>query len=293
MRYHLTICALLFSTAVFAQTQVDVKSSIDWTNMELKAQTMLNLASANIKLPSGRVQAEDIIEAEYPRIIRPIVMDLPVDSSRTLGDLLYAGEITLISVDSLSRPSKNIPPALSADLVFLSASYAISLKNISEKLGAHSRSAPVWQPLTPVQSPAYTGIVIIANEKLPVHGRNSLSLVQPCLFPKIWDSDMNLIYDKNVTNPNSTVIVRYVSADAIFRATPSGMDKELEGFVGPNPLRIIAKGAFGVRPTDPIIDKDDALLILSSEANLKLLGEARIVIVLDADLLMHPVGEAH
>jgi hypothetical protein len=43
----------------------------------------------------------------------------------------------------------------------------------------------------------------------------------------------------------------------------------------------MARGLFGVLPTDPVIDREDALLILSSENNRKLLNEGRIVIVLD------------
>jgi hypothetical protein len=50
-------------------------------------------------------------------------------------------------------------------------------------------------------------------------------------------------------------------------------------------LRIIASGIFGVRPTDPIIDRDDALLIISSENNRRLLREGKVVIVLDDSVI--------
>jgi hypothetical protein len=65
------------------------------------------------------------------------------------------------------------------------------------------------------------------------------------------------------------------------RSTPSGIDPSLIPLVGENPLRIIARGIFGVQPTDPIIDGEDAGLILSNEANRRLLREGRVVIVLD------------
>jgi hypothetical protein len=51
--------------------------------------------------------------------------------------------------------------------------------------------------------------------------------------------------------------------------------------VGSNPLRIIARGVFGIDPTDPVIDRDDALLILSTENNRRLLREGRVVLVLN------------
>jgi len=49
--------------------------------------------------------------------------------------------------------------------------------------------------------------------------------------------------------------------------------------IGGDPLRIVARGLFGVSPTDPIIADIDALRILSSPENRALLREGRIVIV--------------
>jgi hypothetical protein len=291
MKKYLTMSLLLLNTAIFSQTYFDVRSSVDWTTMEIKTQTAFSLASANIKLPGGRVQAEEIIAAEYPRIIRPLILNIPVDSSHTIGDLLDSGEITLRQIDALSRPVNTVLLSLSTDLAFLSAPYTISLTALKNGLIKHSKPAPIQGPLTPVQTGAYTGIIIVANDSLPIHGRNTASLVQPCIFPKIWDSDMNIVYERSISDPSlpNAGIVRYVPTEAIFRATPSGMDADLERFVGSNPLRIIAKGVFGIRPTDPVIDKADALLILSSEANIQLLREARVVMVLDAGVLKLPL----
>ncbi|GAB1481739.1 hypothetical protein MASR2M78_05540 [Treponema sp.] len=55
--------------------------------------------------------------------------------------------------------------------------------------------------------------------------------------------------------------------------------------VGKDPLRILARSLFGVRATDPIIDRDDALKIISSEENRRLLKEGRLVIVLGDEAL--------
>jgi hypothetical protein len=84
-------------------------------------------------------------------------------------------------------------------------------------------------------------------------------------------------------------VVKYVAGEAVFRPTPSGMDEDLEALVGENPLRVIARGVFGVNPTDPIIDRNDALLILSSDENIDLLRQARVVFVLDPAALNAPL----
>ncbi|MDR0557952.1 MAG: polymerase [Treponema sp.] len=261
----------------------DIKSSVNWIDMEIRAQTALNLASANIKLPAGRGLAQKLVEDEYLRLIRPVVLNIQVDSSHTVADLLSDRELSLADIEGLSRPASKMPPALSKDMGFMQVSYTVSLKAMSGTLLRHTRPSPIRRPLSPVNAPVYTGIIIIATGSFPIHGRNTASLVQPCIFPKIWDTDMNLIYERSMTEPdkNKNGIVKYVPEEAVFRPTPSGMDAGMEAFAGKNPLRIIARGVFGTNPTDPIIDKNDALLILSSDENINLLRQARIVFVLD------------
>ncbi|MDR0410877.1 MAG: polymerase [Treponema sp.] len=280
MRKPLILLFVVFGEAVFAQS-VEVNTSVDWTIMEITAQMSLDVAAMNIKLPGGKVLAEESLEWQYPDLIRPAILGIQADSSHTLGDLLNAGEISLGVVDALGAPIRRVTPALSSDLTRIMASYTVSLKNIGASLLKHSRPASIKPPLAAPQAPVYTGIVILAAGELPVHGRNTAAFAQPCLFPKIWDSDMNLFYDKSMAAPENAMSIRYAPSAAVLMNTPSGMDESLETLVGNKPLRIMAVGAFGVSPTDIIISREDALLILSSEANRKLLQEARIVFALN------------
>jgi hypothetical protein len=106
---------------------------------------------------------------------------------------------------------------------------------------------------------------------------------------------MNLLYERNILAPEAAqshaALVRYVPESSIFRPTPSGLSPELTALVGAHPLRIIARGVFGVRPTDPIIDRGDALIILSSEANQGLLREGKVAIVLSEKTLKSPLDD--
>jgi hypothetical protein len=270
--------------AVFAQS-AEVKTSVDWTAMELALQTSLDVSAMNIRLPAGKVIVEGMLESQYVDVARSAILSIQADSSHTLGGLLNAGEISLNDADAFATPIRRVPAVLSSDLTRIVASYTISLRNIGVGLLKHSRPASIRPPLAAPQAPVYTGIVILAEGELPVHGRNTSTLVQPCLFPKIWDSDMNLFYDKTLAAPESVMSVRYASAAAVFQDTPSGMGEGLDRFVGEKPLRIMAVGAFGVSPTDVIISRDDALLILSSPENRRLLQEARIVFALSDKVL--------
>jgi hypothetical protein len=143
--------------------------------------------------------------------------------------------------------------------------------------------------LNPVPAPAYTGIVIIAAETLPVHGTRSAALLQPCLFPKIWDADMNLIFERNMFDPKAGTMVRYFSIREIFAGGPSGLSPEVTAIVGDRPLRIFASGVFGIQPTDPIISREDALLIISNNENRKLLREGRVAMIIDDTMLKSPL----
>jgi hypothetical protein len=271
-----------------ADERAGIKGLIEWDRMELNAELSLDLSKSGLTLPSGRSRAEVFLEDEYTGLIRPVIFGLQVDSSNTVEDLVNRGELSLHEADELAAAARRIPPSLSSDLSAISGRYTLSLTGLGSVLIRHSRSQIIRGPLLPSPARAYTGIIIIADESLPIHGRRTAALPRPCLFPKIWDSGMNLVYERNMTDPEKSSaggLVRYVSREFIMRSTPSGIDESLIPLVGENPMRIIARGVFGVEPTDPVIDSADAGIILSAEENRRLLREGRVVIVLDKSML--------
>jgi hypothetical protein len=279
------ILVFLTVTGLFAEPKIGISGSVEWDTMRFKADISLDLASANIKLPSGRTQGEAILSTGYLNLIRGGILDLPVDSSSTIGDLVSRGEITLYEAESLALNAQSIPPALSPDMQNMYSSYIISLSSVSSALLKHDRPAPIIRTLNPVSSAQYTGIIIIASSDLPVHAMKSAARVVPCIFPKIWDSEMNLIYNRNMLESHDTPMVRYFPLQDIFQNNPSGLSTELREFIGERPLRIFARGVFGISPTDLIIDRDDAMLIISSEENRSLLSRGKVAIILDDSVL--------
>jgi len=276
---------IFIAAPVFSDEKINVSGTVEWDTMQIKAEVSLDLASAGIKLPSGRTHGESILSKSYLRLIRPGLMDLQVDSSSTIADLIDRGEFSLMEAESLAQTARSVPPALSPDMRNMSASYTMSISGVSAALLRHTRPSPVMRVLIPVSTAQYTGIVIIAAEYLPVHGMRSVDLPIPCLFPKIWDSDMNLIYERNMLESGYTQMVRYYSPQGIFMNNPSGLSPELRETVGERPLRIFARGVFGIMPTDLIIDRSDALLIISSEENRRLLSQGKVAIILDDSVL--------
>ncbi|MCL2243886.1 MAG: polymerase [Treponema sp.] len=283
------LIALFLSLFIAANTFADIKSGItgavEWDTSQLKADVSLDLASAGIRLPSGRTQGESLLNLEYLRLIQSGILNLQVDSSSTIGDLIQKGDFSMSEAEALALTASSLPPSLSSDLKKILSSYKISLSAVSALLLKHNNPSAVMRTLSPVSTAQYTGLIIIASESLPVHGRRSSALAVPCLFPKIWDSDMNLIYERNMLESRSAAMARYASLESIFQNNPSGLSAELTSVVGEKPLRVFARGVFGVKPTDLIIDKNDALLIISSQENRRLLSEGRVAIILDDSVL--------
>ncbi|MCL1929328.1 MAG: polymerase [Treponema sp.] len=281
MKLHLFILMLcLLSFNLYAQ-EINISGILQWERMEFNAIITLNLQKAGIKLPAGRSQAEALLEDELPELMRPFINEIQADSSSTIADLINRGEL---SHTTFLEKVHSMPPALTPDLSSIFARYSVNLISLGADLIRHSRPQRISPPLIPAHVRDYTGIIIIADENLPVRGKSSSAFLLPCLFPKIWDSEMNLIFERNMIDPQigrSKGLVRYISRESIYRAVPSAMDEELVKLVGDNPLRIYARGVFGAVPTDPVIDREDALLILSTENNRRLLLEGRIAIVLD------------
>ena len=285
--YRLTVFLLVFFTvsSVFADAKIGINGAVEWDTMRIKAVISLDLASAGIKIPSGRIQGESLLLSNYLSLILPSILELQVDSSSTISDLINRGEFNLSEVEAIALKAQSIPPALSPELKNMSVSYNMNISGISSAFIRHRRPSPIMRTLNPVSAARYTGIVIIASDELPIHGMKSKAMPVPCLFPKIWDSEMNLIYERNMLEAESASMVSYAPLNSIFQKNPSGLSAELIAAVGERPLRIFANGVFGSTPTDLVIDRNDAMLIISSEENRRLLTEGRVVILLNDSVL--------
>jgi hypothetical protein len=279
----------LLSAAVYAQN-IGVTGNLEWDKMEIQALVSLDLASANLRLPSGRTQGEEIIRSEYAKLIQSVILGIQADSSSTLADLVHRGEWSLAGAEEIVLNARAVSPFLSPDMRRLQAAYRINVEDISAALIRHNSPAEIRRTLTPLSEPAYTGIIIIASSPLPVHGMHSTATLVPCLLPKIWDTDMNLVYERNMLDKGKKTMALYAPRGSIFQIGPSGLSPEVTALAGDKPLRIIARGVFGDRPTDPIIDSADALRIISTEENRLLLREGRVVIIVDESTLNIGIG---
>ncbi len=263
-------------------TGLHVTTSISWDTALLTASARLDLAEARIKLPAGRAQAEELCVSEFPRLILPHLFALRLDSSTSVGEAVAAGALRLSDLRDVSTQAPRSALTLSSDLAFMSVDFYIDLKKISALLIKHEQASAIRRPLEQSATRDFSGLIIYAETPLPLHGTKRESLAKACLFPKLWDDNMNLLYERNMADPATAKTLG-------FAHYTSARSMENAGLVGNDPLRILATSVFGAEATDLVIAREDALKILASEANRNLLKEGRVVIVLsDTALTENP-----
>jgi hypothetical protein len=284
--FNKTVLLILFTIItqpVFSEVRFNDSASINWNTMIMTIDTALDLESADISLPTGRVRGDEILTMHYRDISYPYLLKVQFDSTSTLNEHIGKGSFDYLKAMQYAKGAIKTPSFISGNYDRLQSAYRISLAALSDTIVSHKVSYLLPAPLIPLPTGNWTGIVIIANTELPVLGRKTSSSIVPCLLPKVWDTDGRLIYSKEQSNPrlNGSPIVRYFPTDAIFQSNPSGLSDEISAIVGTQPLKIMAQGLFGEKPTDVIINYQDAESILSGSESIKLLQEAKIVFIID------------
>lgn len=252
----------------------------NWQNGTIDAEMQLLLKEAGLKLPADRQEAFTLIEHYAPYLLKDIYLSVTVDSARLLGNYLAEGFISFDDISAALAKSTESDARMSRNLEKALIYESGTLHELSKLFIKHNN--PYTPAVPPIQgsSQKYSGIIIDARGILPIHGEYLSEKLQPALFPKIWDSDMNLIYEKNMVLPETALdrcIVQYSS---------SLDEKDYTDIIGKNPLRIVARGIFGVNRCDILIAKTDAAKILSKQ-NLNLIQNARVLIICD-NLLKEP-----
>jgi hypothetical protein len=271
-------------TFAVAESAEAVKGAIDWEKMEISFEVSLDLAQSGYKLPTGRAASEAELSRLYPVLVRPVLEALPVNSSATIGVYLAEGRLDPDFTAEIAAMAGSVPPFLSADFQRIRSIYRLGLTDIATLIPPRQNSVLATPPLNPADTGVYTGIIVIADGELPVHGKRSTALPLPSLAPRLWDSDMNLLFDRSKTQ-SGVLPFHYMSTENILSPRPGGLSLEAEAVAGTNPLRIIASEVFGECPTDLVITTDDAAKILANEDNRRILREGKFIIILSEAVL--------
>lgn len=267
----------------FSQVNVTAHSYIDWTTKDFTSYLSIDMAKENLTMPSGKNTAMAFMKMKTPPLLKEPLLSFFVDNSSYLGDLVLSDTITFEELTDIIESGKTTPEVFVANKDVLTTTNTINLNDISRKLVKHKYPYNINEPLTDVSSKDYTGIIIDARGEVDVQGEYVKSPVYPCFFPKIWDAQMSLIYEKNIVDSSTAIskgIVHYNYKD----------DFTLyENIVGIEPFYIKTQKVYGRHRTDPLISVEDALRITSNKHNLELLKDGKVVILLDKERLLYNV----
>ena len=279
------LCASLAVNAFAANNGKTISSNsvIDWSKSSFVSDVSLDTEQAGISMPSGKRAAINFIEVKLPELIKDPLFSLYVNSNQQLGDLVLQDAITLEQITKIIDEGKKSPGLFTDGTLTLKATHSINLHDISSLMIKHHFPYKNAKPIENVSSRAYTGIIIDARGTLDVHGEFIQDSAYPCFFPQVWDENMNLIYERNMGNPESEFKNGMIGYD--WRDDESFYNQR----IGFDPLRIKARKVYGHLRTDPVISREDALKILSVPENLKLLQEGKVVILLDEENLKYSV----
>jgi len=279
----ITIAALTAIAAPAAAENGDAsiraRSTADWKTELVHSEILLDAKARGITLPTGRNAAYQILEMETPSLLKDTFFSITVNSSQRLGDLVRSGEISLTELNDIIEAGRKTPPVFSTDLKTVSMGHTVSIAQIGSLFIRHNRAYTPKIPLDEIASRPYSGILVDARGKLPVHGEYVSATLAPCLQPKLWSVDMDGVYDKNMVDP---AIAR---ARGIVSYQTSTDESLYEERIGSDPLRISAREVYGQYRTDPVISWDDYLKIITVPENRRLLAEGKVVIICDAKAL--------
>jgi len=262
---------------------ISSESKVDWTKQAFVSDISMNVVKAGIPMPSGKSLAVNRIKMELPILVKDPLLSLYVDDTRTIEDLVREGSLTLEALTHIIDKSKQTPAYFHKGTNNLKTTNTIRLNDIGKLIIKHRMPYVQELPIDRIASRPYSGIIIDARGVLPIQGEFTSSSVSPCLFPRIWDENMTLVYERNMVEPDTAKnsgIVEYMTATG-----PRGATER----AGKDPLWIMAKKVYGVNRCDPVISYDDYLRIATVPQNRELLKNGKVVILLGDKEISHVV----
>ncbi len=265
MMFRKIVIVIFFICSTFSlfSEEYTVTSKVIWPEDKIIINIVYPFHVTERPLPAVKKQLEERISENLREIIFNELSGMILDSHTSIKDFLKENTSAIPMVFSLADKAVRESSLFSRDMKSLEIKYTISLyPDVAEIFLPHAPHEELEKILKFVPSTDFTGIVIYVRGNFT-----------PSMFPRIYDQRMNLIMDRFHVDPEKIKqwgTVRY-SRDLDF-------SKEIDR-IGLNPLKLAARGLFGINNTDIIISPIEAEKILSRESNINLIYQGRILIV--------------
>jgi hypothetical protein len=280
IRFAVAVLGILLVAAappVTAAESEGVQARLAWSAGELTLQAWCALDAAVPSIVRAKSDAQAALESRISPLLLGALEAVPLDSSHTVGELAGEDPGFFESLGGLARAARPEAVFLSTDLARLSVRWTFPLfgeRGITGHL-LPEREAALRRPLGYTASRAFTGLVIHAQGALPAVGTGTTAVLQPALFPRIWDEHMDVVLERGQVR--AAAIGRWGMVGYLDRLDETAIRER----AGADPLRVAARAVFGRIPVDVVIPLEAARQLLSVAQNLELLREGRICIVYD------------
>jgi hypothetical protein len=224
------------------------------------------------------------LDQEFPQALFSALLPLPVDSRRVIEDAVRENPDLASQIARLAQSAERSLPRPMENMRGVSRTYSVSLfPDLTKLFVNHSVPYQMERVVRWVPTREFTGIVIYAAQALPLHGSETGSgppeevQLVPALLPEIYDTNFRPVLEQDMINPSA--IERWGMVHYTDQTNPDAWRER----AGTQPIRIMARKAFGMIPTDIMISPEDADRILASPHNRNLLREGRVVLIVSPD----------
>jgi hypothetical protein len=260
-------------------SQPVVRPTVDWQTGALVLDIRFALPTQGMQ-PDYRFQAERELQNLLPELFLQAAVGILYDSSRTVGDRIHESQDLYLSLCERGSPTlaRKEYSRLSGDMRQLEVGYRFPFygpQGLASVFILHTRPYPMPRRLGFVPTRTFSGLVIDARGELPAHGKDTRESLQPALFPKLYDEQMNLVLSPEMCEPD--FLARWGMAAYTYQEDEAPFFERIRT----TPLRTAARGVFGIHSTDVILPDEAVRRLLTRESNQAMLRQCRILIIVD------------
>ncbi len=257
------------------EIHIDADSELDWQRGTIGITMTATAAEGTSIRPDFIFRARQQIDRAFPSALFDSLLPLRVDSVRLVHEVIRDEPALASRISALAAQAEKGLPRPNANMTMVQRDYHVPIfPDFVQLFMEHEIPFRMEEVISWVPTAEFTGVIIYAADPLPLRGTDDTVYVEPALLPEIYDSDLRPVLEQDMLDPGAGSQWGAVAYSADTNEDPWRYR------VGNRPIRIMAREAFGVHPTDIIIEKEDADMLLATEHNRSLLRSGRILVIL-------------
>lgn len=257
---------------------LQIKQTVDWEKGLIYLDIIAPILENRDIFPVNRIDTERFIAQNFYQIIQKNISSIYLNSTQTIGDYFKENPKAILALQSVYQDTWRNYSQVSPDFKTLNIHYSLPIyPNLVEIFINHvNMFDSLFFVNNAIEQESFTGIVIYIKKDLDlaesIEGKSNFN---PSLFPKIYDSHLNLFFEKEMVKPE------FIKKWGVISYTKDPLLIDQKERIGENPFYLAASSLYGVNTTDIILTNQDVMKLTSFPSNKKLIEEGRIVFVLE------------